>query len=95
MLQALSNTAWACSKLGVYSKELLDAIAQEASKKLRDFNAQNIANLVSSVNVNAVRSYLLVRICSYIFVHVMRGEGLLMRHLSGGQGRLYKLQLWL
>lgn len=54
MLQALSNTAWACSKLGVYSKELLDAIAQEASKKLHDFNAQNIANLVSPLYESAV-----------------------------------------
>ena len=46
VVQALSNTVWAFSKLEVLDEELFDAIAKEATGKLPRFNAQNIANTV-------------------------------------------------
>ena len=67
MPQALSNTAWACSKLGVYSKEFLEAIAQEAIKKLSRFNAQNIANLVS-LGLSSICHFVLAKEARYMSV---------------------------
>lgn len=46
MMQALSNTLWALSKLGFLNIPLLDAMAAVATKKLSEFNSQNIANTV-------------------------------------------------
>jgi hypothetical protein len=46
-LQALSNTVWAFSKLGQEDKALLDAVAVASVPQLSQFNAQNLANLVT------------------------------------------------
>jgi hypothetical protein len=47
LMQALSNTVWAFSKLEVLDVELFGNIAREAVAKLPRFNAQNMANTVS------------------------------------------------
>lgn len=49
-MQALSNTLWAVSKLGYKDEELMHAIAGCATAKIASFNAQNIANTVSSAS---------------------------------------------
>lgn len=46
MLQALSNTIWAFSKLGQEDEALLEAVAVASVPQLSQFNAQNLANLV-------------------------------------------------
>ena len=56
--QALSNTVWAFSKLEVLDEELFSAIAREAIEKLPGFNAQNIANTVSILRIEASLSLL-------------------------------------
>jgi hypothetical protein len=45
--QALSNSVWAFSKLGQEDKALLEAVAVASVPQLSQFNAQNLANLVS------------------------------------------------
>ena len=50
-LQALSNTVWSYSKLGVMHDQLLNTVAAVTLRKLHTFNAQNIANTVSLTNL--------------------------------------------
>ena len=58
LMQALSNTVWAFSKLEVLDVELFGDIAREAAAKLPRFNAQNIANTVSRPHLRRyLRSY--------------------------------------
>lgn len=42
--QALSNTLWSLSKLGISDGHLFSAVAQGAVKALPFFNGQNVAN---------------------------------------------------
>lgn len=48
MWQALSNTVWALSKLDKLDETLFTAIVQQVLGKLTRFNAQNVANTVST-----------------------------------------------
>ncbi len=48
ILQALSNTVWALSKLDTLDETLFSAIVQQVLDKLTRFNAQNVANTVST-----------------------------------------------
>jgi hypothetical protein len=45
-LQALSNTLWGLSKLGIQAPQLMEGIGQEARSQLIEFNSQNLANSV-------------------------------------------------
>ena len=44
--QALSNTLWGLSKLGIQAPELMEGIGQEARSQLFEYNSQNLANSV-------------------------------------------------
>lgn len=46
-LQALSNTLWGLSKLGIQADELMRGIGTQARSRLPEFNSQNLANSVS------------------------------------------------
>lgn len=45
-LQALSNTLWGLSKLGIQADELMRGIGAQARSRLAEFNSQNLANSV-------------------------------------------------
>lgn len=46
LLQALSNTLWGLSKLGIQADELMEGLGREARAQLYEFNSQNLANSV-------------------------------------------------
>ena len=50
--QALSNTVWALSKLDRLDETLFTAIVQQVLQQLTRFNAQNVANTVSTSGFN-------------------------------------------
>lgn len=49
--QALSNTLWGLSKLGIQADELMEAIGRAARSQLYEYNSQNLANSVREVGV--------------------------------------------
>jgi hypothetical protein len=44
--QALSNTLWGLSKLGINAPELMEGIGRAARGQLYEYNSQNLANSV-------------------------------------------------
>lgn len=45
-LQALANTLWGLSRLGIKANELMEGIGQAARTQLFEYNSQNLANSV-------------------------------------------------
>lgn len=44
--QALANTLWGLSKLGIKAEGLMEGIGQAAHSQIYDYNSQNLANSV-------------------------------------------------
>ena len=44
-MQSLANTAWAFATLGQADARLFAALAQEAERRVGDFNPQELANI--------------------------------------------------
>lgn len=47
--QALSNTLWGLSKLGIKADELMEGIGQASRSQLYEYNSQNLANSVGGL----------------------------------------------